>query len=70
MRVRLILRQPKTTSVKKIDWETFASDCDRQARYTIDVTNRFQMLDQEESTSDCYQSFTEANTEAMEYRQK
>ena len=66
MRMRLSLCQPKTTSVQKIDWEAFASDCDQQARYTIHVKNRSQILEQEESNSDCYQRFTEANTEAGE----
>ena len=65
MRVRLSLHQLKATPARKLDWKAFASECDLQACNNIMVKNNFQVADQEESTRDCYQHFTEANTEAM-----
>jgi hypothetical protein len=44
MKVRLSLRQLKATSAQKIDWKAFASDLDLQARYTVEVKNKFDEL--------------------------
>ena len=49
MRVRLSLRQPKSTGPKeKIDWKYFSSRPELQDQYTMEVVNRFQPLGEEE----------------------
>ena len=48
MNVRLSLRVPKASPKKRHDWKAFTTSPDLQARYTVEVRNRFQLLDTEE----------------------
>ncbi|ELU02058.1 hypothetical protein CAPTEDRAFT_218117 [Capitella teleta] len=64
MKVRLSLRAPKTNPRIVYDWKTFAADSEMQEKYTVEVRNRFQILEDEEDPSSRYQRFIEANMEA------
>ena len=61
MRVRLSLRVPKPSPKIRHDWKAFAADPDLQARYTVEVRNRFQLLDMGAEPSSEYSRFVEAN---------
>ena len=64
-RVRLSLRAPRQKVDKKIKytWKALESDLGLQDRYTIEVRNRFQILEEESATS-MYQHFIDAHNEA------
>ncbi|ELU17539.1 hypothetical protein CAPTEDRAFT_213183 [Capitella teleta] len=64
MKVRLSLRAPKTNPRIVYDWKTFATDSEMQEKYTVEVRNRFQILEDGEDPSSRYQRFIEANMEA------
>jgi hypothetical protein len=64
MRVRLSLRVPKPSPKIHHDWKTFLGSPVLQARYTVEVRNRFQLLDAEEGPSAVYERFVAANVEA------
>ncbi|KAJ8384488.1 hypothetical protein AAFF_G00205090 [Aldrovandia affinis] len=63
-RVRLSLRVPKPSPRIHHDWEAFSRSPDLQARYTMEVRNRFQLLAMEEGPSTAYERFVAANVEA------
>ena len=65
MKVRLSLRIPKPSQRVKYDWKKFSESPDLQRQYTVEVRNRFQILE-EEGPTEGYQRFVEANWEAME----
>ncbi|KAJ8351146.1 hypothetical protein SKAU_G00226220 [Synaphobranchus kaupii] len=64
MRVRLSLRVPKPSLRIWHDWKTFSVSPDLQARYTVEVRNRFQMLDVEEGPNAMYDRFVTAHVKA------
>ena len=64
MRVRPSRRGPKPSPKIHHDWKTFSGSPDHQARYTVEVRNRFQLLDTEEGPSTVYERFVVANVEA------
>ena len=64
MRVRLSLRVPKPSPKIRQDWKAFAADPDLQARYTVEVRNRFQQLDRDAEPSSEYNRFVVAHEEA------
>ena len=48
-------------------WNELASDRELQARYAVEVRNRFQILQQEDgNATEQYQNFIEANQQAAE----
>ncbi|KAJ8397433.1 hypothetical protein AAFF_G00439820 [Aldrovandia affinis] len=63
-RVRLSLSVPKPSPRIHYDWEAFSQSPDLQARYTVEVRNRFQLLATEEGPSTAYERFVAANMEA------
>ncbi|KAJ8393714.1 hypothetical protein AAFF_G00057670 [Aldrovandia affinis] len=63
-RVRLSLRVPKPSPRIHHDWEAFSRSPDLQARYTVEVRNRFQLLATEEGPSTAYERFVAANVKA------
>ncbi|KAJ8416741.1 hypothetical protein AAFF_G00326190 [Aldrovandia affinis] len=63
MRLRLRLRVPKPSLRIRHDWKAFLTSPDLQARYTVEVRNRFQLLDVEEGLS-MYERFVAAHVEA------
>ena len=67
-KIRLSLRKSKTMPKKKqFDWKALASDEDLQKKYTVEVRNRFQPLeDVEETATEIYDRFVKANSEAAE----
>jgi hypothetical protein len=67
-KIRLSLRKSKAPPMKKqYDWKQLACDKNLQDLYTIEVCNRFQLLEEkEESASDQYERFINANKEAAE----
>ena len=64
MNVRLSLRVPKASPKKRHDWKAFTTSPDLQARYTVEVRNRFQMLDTEEDPNTTTERLMTAHTEA------
>ena len=66
MKERLGLRIPKPNSRLVYDWKTFATDSEIQRKYTVDVRNRFRILEEEEDPSGRYQRLIEAKKEAAE----
>ena len=66
MKVRLSLRVPKPNPRVVYDWKAFATSSELQQEYTIEVHNRFQILEEEEDPSERYQRFIEANKEAAQ----
>ena len=67
-RVRLSLRKSKTLPRKnQLDWKSLSTDRNIQKMYTIEVRNRFEILeDIEETATDKYSRFITANKEAAE----
>jgi hypothetical protein len=66
MKVRLSLRVSKPSQRVRYDWKKLSESSDLQQQYTVEVRNRFQILEEEEDPTERYQRFTEANREAME----
>ncbi|ELT94673.1 hypothetical protein CAPTEDRAFT_208902, partial [Capitella teleta] len=66
MRVRLSLRVPKPIHKVRYDWKLFSASDELQKQYTVEVKNRFEVLEIEEDANERYQSFVEANRQAME----
>ena len=64
MRVRLSLRVPKPSPNTRYDWKALSTDPGLQARYTEEVTSRFQQLDEGAEPSSEYRRFVTANEEA------
>ena len=64
MRVRLSLRVPKPSPRIHHDWKALSASPDLQARYTVEVRNRFELLGGEEDPNAMYERFVEANVEA------
>ena len=64
MRVRLSLRVPKPCPKIRHDWKEFSTSPDLQARYTVEVRNRFQLLGVEESPNAMYMRFVAAHEAA------
>ena len=56
---------PRNACEVKYDWKKFSESPDLQQEYTVEVRNRFQILEDEDLTEG-YQRFVEANKEAME----
>ena len=67
-KIRLSLRKSKPMPRKKpYDWKTLSSDGSLQAKYAVEVRNRFKVLeDEEETATDKYDRFIKANNEAAE----
>ncbi|XP_072022739.1 uncharacterized protein [Amphiura filiformis] len=67
-RIRLSLRKSKTLPRKsQFDWKSLSTDRNIQKRYTIEVHNRFEILeDMEETATDKYSRHIAANKEAAE----
>ena len=67
-RIRLSLRKSKTLPRKKqYDWKAITTDKDLQAKFSIEVHNRFQPLQKEEETAtEKYTRFIEATQNAAE----
>ena len=67
-RVRLSLRKSKTLQRKKQrDWNLLCTDSNLQKLYSIEVSNRFQPLENaDESATEKYERFITANKEAAE----
>ncbi|XP_072036995.1 uncharacterized protein [Amphiura filiformis] len=67
-RIRLSLRKSKTLPRKnQFDWKSLSTDRNIQKMYTIEVHNRFEILeDMEETATDKYSRFIAANKEAAE----
>lgn len=63
-KLRLSLRVSKHPRKIRYDWKAFSSSPDIQAKYTVTVKNRFQLLEEEGKCE--YSSFVEANRAAME----
>jgi hypothetical protein len=66
MRVRLSLRVPKPNHKTRYDWKLFSASHELQEQYTMEVRNRFQMHEAEESASEKFQRFVVANKQSME----
>jgi len=66
MKVRLSLRVSKHCQQTRYDWKKFSERSDLHQQYTVEVRNRFQLLEEEEDPTDMYQRFVDANREAME----
>jgi hypothetical protein len=66
MRVRLSLRVPKPIHKVRYDWKLFSASDELQKQYTVEVKNRFEVLEIEEDANERYQRFVEANRQAME----
>ncbi|ELT97771.1 hypothetical protein CAPTEDRAFT_210164, partial [Capitella teleta] len=66
MRVRLSLRVPKPIHKVRHDWKLFSASDELQKQYTVEVKNRFEVLEIEEDANERYQRFVEANRQAME----
>ncbi|ELT95775.1 hypothetical protein CAPTEDRAFT_214809, partial [Capitella teleta] len=66
MRVRLSLRVPKPIHKVRYDWKLFSASDELQKQYTVEVKNRFEVLEIEEDAYERYQRFVEANRQAME----
>ena len=64
MRVRLSLRVPKPSLKIRHDWKSFSESPDLQAKYTVEVRNRFQLLGAEEGPDAMYARFMAAHTVA------
>ena len=65
-KVRLSLRVPKRAQQVRYDWKKFSESPELQQQYTVEVQNRFQILDEDEDPTERYQRFVEANKEATE----
>ena len=69
-KLRLSLRVSKVSKTKKIpyDWSKLRSENDVQSRYSIEVRNRFAVLEKEEDTTadTMYNNVTQAHQEAAE----
>ena len=70
-KIRLSLRKcntpPKHAKRKQYGWKALSSIRNLQELYTIKVRNRFQLLKEEnDSASESYEKFIEANKEATE----
>ncbi|XP_072015018.1 uncharacterized protein [Amphiura filiformis] len=67
-RIRLSLRKSKTLPRKnQFDWKSLSTDRNILKMYTIEVHNRFEILeDMEETATDKYSRFIAANKEAAE----
>ena len=66
MRVRLSLRVPKTSPKTRQDWSALKTSTDLQARYTVEVRNRFQPLSEEEDPDTRNNRLLTAHKEAAE----
>ena len=66
MRVRLSLRVPKTSPKIRRDWRALKTSTDLQARYTVEVRNRFQPLSEEEDPDTRNNRLLTAHKEAAE----
>ena len=67
-RIKLSLRKSKAIPRKKqYDWKAISTDTSLQERYSVEVRNRFEVLEnEEESASEKYERFIKANKEAAE----
>ncbi|ELU18633.1 hypothetical protein CAPTEDRAFT_209188 [Capitella teleta] len=65
MRVRPSLRVPKPIHKVRYDWKLFSASDELQKQYTVEVKNRFEVLEIEDA-NERYQRFVEANRQAME----
>ena len=68
VKIRLSLRSSKPTPRKvKYNWKELVNNAQLQERYAIEIKNRFNILiDDEDSISDKYQRFVDANDQAAE----
>ena len=48
------------------DWTLFSASHEQQKQYTVEVRNRFDVLEVEKDANEKYQRFVEANRPAME----
>ena len=64
-KIRLSLRTAKQAKKIRYDWKRFASSPDIQQVYTVEVSNRFQALEEDDNGTS-YEKFVEANRQAME----
>ena len=64
-RIRLSLRTAKQPRKIRYDWKRFAVSPDTQHDYTVEVKNRFQVLE-ENDIGASYAKFVEADHQAME----
>ncbi|KAJ8405057.1 hypothetical protein AAFF_G00329780 [Aldrovandia affinis] len=63
MRVRLSLVSKPSPRIRH-DWKAFSTSPDLQDRYTVEVRNRFRLLDVEEGPNAMYERFVAAHVEA------
>ncbi|CAJ1087270.1 Craniofacial development protein 2 [Xyrichtys novacula] len=64
-KIRLSLRTAKQPKKTRYDWKRFAVSPDIQHDYTVEVMNRFQVLEEDDNGAR-YEKFVEANRQAME----
>ena len=65
-KIRLSLMTAKTARKIRYNWKRFASSLEIQERYTVEVKNRYQALEEDDDNGACYAKFVEANQQAME----
>lgn len=65
-KIQLSLMTAKTARKIRYDWKRFASSPEIQERYTVEVKNRYQALEEDDDNGACYAKFVEANQQAME----
>ena len=64
-KIRLSLRTAKQVRKIRYDWKCFSSSPEIQAKYTVEVKNRYQVLEEDDNGA-CFNKFVDANRQAME----
>ena len=62
-KIRLSLRAPRKSQRNRLDWEEFSRRRDLQDQYSVDIQNKFSLLNVEDLTEK-YEQFIEMNNEA------